>query len=155
MNDLIKSRDTTILADLGPLPEVVESDTETSWRMFEELQAQDASSFQSTEPSALSPGGPEPAVSLSVDDVMVEARRLNRVCPKERAWQQLCALLRSAAGTEPPRPIVAPESLRTPQLTKRVRFREQVEWAEQHGQLHLIYGFMKSLAEDDWTHMRG
>ena len=36
-DDLFRTRNTTILADLGPLPEVRESNTETSWRMFVEL----------------------------------------------------------------------------------------------------------------------
>jgi len=29
----------SVLADLGPLPEVVESDSETTWKMFLQLEA--------------------------------------------------------------------------------------------------------------------
>lgn len=157
MNDLFRARNTTILADLGPLPEVSESNTETSWRMFVELQEQQGSGFQPTQPAWLDAGagaGERPG-RVTVDDVMVEARRLNRVCPKDAAWQQLWALLRETAGCEPPLPIVAPESLKTPQLVKRVRFRDQVEWAAQQGQLQVLFGFMQSLDEEDWSHMRG
>jgi hypothetical protein len=154
-DDLFRTRNTTILADLGPLPEVRESNTETSWRMFVELQEQQGSGFQPTEPAALEAHSGGRPGRVTVDDVMVEARRLNRVCPKDSAWQQLWALLREAAGCEPPLPIVAPESLKTPQLVKRVRFRDQVEWAAQQGQLQVLFAFMQSLGEDDWSHMRG
>jgi hypothetical protein len=163
MSDLFSARNTTVLADLGPLPEVVESNTEASWRMFLELEAQHAFGFRRTEPSSLGAEstGPsalgaesiETAPRMTVDEVMVEARRLNRVCPKDRLWQQLCALLHEAVGTAPPSPILAPESPRTPQLVKRARFREQVEWASRNGQLQLVFGFMKSLAEEQWTHI--
>jgi hypothetical protein len=155
MNDLFRARNTTILADLGPLPEVQESNTETSWRMFVELQEQQGSGFEPTEPASLHAHSTQPAGRVTVDDVMVEARRLNRVCPRDGAWQQLWRLLREAAGCEPPLPIVAPESLKTPQLVKRVRFRDQVEWAAQQGQLQVLFGFMQSLSEEDWNHMRG
>ena len=151
----LQARNTTILADLGPLPDVVESDTDTSWRMFLELQAQHASGFEPTEPSSLAPLAAESAPQLTVEQLMVEARRLNRVCPKDRPWQQLWAMLRNATAAEPPAAIVAPESARTPQLVRRVRFRDQVEWAERHGQLQLVWDFMQNLAEDDWAHMGG
>jgi hypothetical protein len=76
----------SVLADLGPLPEVTESDTDTSWRMFLELQEQHTTGFLKTEPSALTPlddGATDKAPNPTAQDVLLEARRLNRVCPSE------------------------------------------------------------------------
>lgn len=154
MNEL-KPRNTTILADLGPLPEVVESDTETCWHLFQQLQAQPTCDFTLTESAALAPAATAARAAVTVEDVMVEARRMNRVCPKDGPWLRLFALLRESAGAEPPAPIVAPESTKTPQLVRRVRFRDQVEWADRHGQLPLMFGFIQRLVEDEWAHMRG
>jgi hypothetical protein len=151
--DLFGARATTLLADLGPLPEVVESSTDTAWQMFVGLQTQQAGGFADTQPWA--PQQPAPAAtSLSVQDVMVEARRLNRVCPMESTWEDLCARLHKAAGAEPPPPILSPEWARTPPLVKRTRLRDQVEWCEQHGLLPLIYEYIRSLAEEDWSHIK-
>jgi hypothetical protein len=133
---------------------VVETSSDTSWQMFVSLQAQPADSC--AEPAASS-AVTQPVrlpTSLSVQDVMVEARRLNRVCPKESAWQDLCARLQNGAGVEPPPPILAPEWARTPPLVKRTRLRDQVEWCEERGLLPLVYAYLKSLAEEDWSHMK-
>ena len=148
-------RQTTVIADLGPLPEVSESNSETTWRMFQELQSQHGSQFLRTEPSSLAPlaGGGEPAPArLTVDDVMFEARRGNRVCPKEAQWCLLQQLLETG-GPDAPAALAGPEFRRTPSLVKRTRVREQVEWAARCGILHLVFGFFRSLPEDDWVHI--
>ena len=41
----------------------------------------------------------------------------------------------------------------TPSLTKRLCFREQVEWAERAGSLEAVMAFMQSMAEEEWLHM--
>jgi hypothetical protein len=155
LNDLLKGPNTTVLADLGPLPDVVETTSHAVWELFLRLQAQQPGAFPLTEPSSLGAELVPAAQSVTVQHVMLEARRLNRVCPRDRQWQQLCAVLAKAAGSEPPAPILPPESLGTPPLVKRIRFRDQVEWCEQRGQLRVIYEFVKSLAEEDWMHIRG
>ncbi|HEY0823032.1 MAG TPA: hypothetical protein VGD76_04530, partial [Ramlibacter sp.] len=113
------------LADLGPLPDVVISNSETAWNMFVELQARQSSGFVKTQPSslgALHEEQPPGARSQTIDDVMLEARRHNRVCPRELPWQQMHAIL-AEAGADAPAPLVGAEYRRTAPLAKRLRVR--------------------------------
>ena len=150
-----RSTRTAVLTDLGPLPEVLESNSETTWRMFTELQAQDSCRFMKTQPSSLVPLGDAPSQArsmLAVDEVMCEVRRYNRVCPLEPQWRLLGDLLRDA-GAGAPTALTGPEFRRTPPLAKRSRVREQVEWAAHHGMLREVFSFFTSLPEGDWVHM--
>lgn len=150
------SRRASALADLGPLPEVVESNTETTWKMFLQLQAQQSAGFTKTTPSSLSPLA-EPVLgrigSVSIDEVMAQARRFNRICPVEPQWQQLEALLNQAGGDRAPAAITGTQFRRTPPLAKRIRVRDQVEWSAQHGLLQEVHEFLSALPEDQWVHM--
>lgn len=144
------------LVDLGPLPEVVESNSETTWKMFMQLQAQHSASFSSTTPSALAALGEHAASrggTLSVDALMAEARRYNRICPVEAQWVRLHALLFTAGGTDGPPPLTGPEFRRAPSLAKRMRLREQIEWSATRGLLPDMYEFLTALPEDQWVHM--
>jgi hypothetical protein len=146
----------SILATLQCLPEVVETDSDSSWQMFLALQSQDQSPYAPTQPSdmqalyASPPGAPS---RLTVQDVMTEARRQNRVAPCEQRWQQLHVLLKAAGRGEPPPPIAGAEASATPPLVKRIRVRDQVEWAAQHGLLEGLYQFFTALPENQWLHM--
>lgn len=150
-----RSTSTVRLTDLGPLPDVSESNSETTWRMFTELQAQDSCRFMKTQPSTLAPLGDAPAQArkmLAVDEVMYEVRRYNRVCPVEHQWRILGQLLQEA-GAGAPAALTGTEFRRTPPLARRSRVREQVEWAAQHGMLREAFSFFTSLPEGDWVHM--
>jgi hypothetical protein len=138
---------TSVLADLGPLPEVVESNSETSWNAFLQAQASQERSL-ATRPR----GAPE--ATLSVQEVMSEARRNNRICPRVPHWQALCALLGELTGAQPPGAISGNEAKQAPPLVKRIRVRDQVEWAARHGQLPQVLRFFQSLPEDRWHHMQ-
>lgn len=142
----------TVRADLGPLPEVTESDSETLWKMFVELDEQHTSSFTKTQPSTITPlsepQSPQPG-GYSVQEVMAEARRNNRVCPKEHEWQQLHAIL----GRDAPAPLAGVELKKTAPLLRRIRLRDQVEWAAQKGLLVDVMDFVQRLREDQWMHM--
>src|SRR5262249_42568367 len=146
---------TSVLADLGPLPEVKESNSDTLWNTFLELQARDPSGFERTQPSALMPlaseSSPE-ARQLTVQEVLAEARRLNRVCPIENQWGRLDALLQ-AAGADAPRGLSGTDFRSTPSLGKRIRLREQVEWAAERALLDEVFDFLLALPETDWVHM--
>ena len=145
------------LASLEPLPEVVERNTDSAWQMFRLLQSQPVHTFAATQPQ------PQPMLDVvtkspaktqvSVQEVMVEARARNRAAPVESEWQALFQLLKAATGKEPPAPLSLEESKGVSALVKRVRLRDQVEWAEQHGQLRLLFAFLKSLPEDHWDHI--
>jgi hypothetical protein len=143
------------LADLGPLPDVVISNSETTWNMFVELQSRQSSGFVKTQPSGLGPfieDFPSAGRTQTVDDVMLEARRHNRVCPRELPWQQLHAILREASPDAPP-PLVGAEYRRTAPLAKRLRVREQVEWAAHRGLVGEVFAFLSVLPEAEWVHM--
>jgi hypothetical protein len=45
------------------------------------------------------------------------------------------------------------ELRRSPPLVRRIRMRDQVEWAAQHGLLRELFDFIESLPEDHWLHM--
>jgi hypothetical protein len=145
---------TTILADLGPLPEVVETNSETLWKMFVELDEQHRAGFLNTAPflGGTSTPATQAAMALSVQVVMTEARRNNRVCPIASEWARLYGVLQSA-GTDAPPPLTGMELRRSPPLVRRIRVRDQVEWASQHGVLTEVFSFIEALPEDHWLHM--
>ena len=144
------------LVDLGPLPEVVESNTETTWKMFLQLQAQHSNGFSATTPSGLAALEQHAATrggTLSVDELMAEARRFNRICPIEAQWVRLHSVLFDAGGTDGPAPLTGPEFRRAPSLAKRMRLREQIEWAAARGLLPDMFEFLTALPENHWVHM--
>lgn len=146
---------TSGLADLGPLPDVAETDSETLLKMFVELDEQHSAGFLKTLPSslaALQQCSGDALDAISVQYVMSEARRNNRVCPVEAEWRRLHSLL-AAAGAEPPPPLHGMELRRSPPLVRRIRVRDQVEWAAQHGVLREVLSFIQSLGEEQWLHM--
>jgi hypothetical protein len=156
LSDMGNYRNTpSALASLEPLPDVVETDTESSWLLFLSLQSRGSELFSATGSAGLASAGRKASRGepLTVQDVMTEARRHNRMAPLEPHWQRLCDLLHKATGSQPPPPMTPRESAGTPPLAKRIRVRDQVEWAAQHGQLSAVLGFFRSLREDDWLHI--
>jgi hypothetical protein len=144
----------SVLADLGPLPEVVESNSDTVWKMFLQLEDRHGGPFSEAPWSQFGlPGshGPRPAGDVSVDDVMARARRYNRICPVEPEWLRLQAIL-AEFGDAPPAAQGA-AFRRMPPLARRTALREQVEWAADRGCLANVYAFLEALPEDRWTHM--
>jgi hypothetical protein len=116
--------------------------------------------YARTEPSPLTPSG-QPASgaarALAVEDVLLEARRNNRVCPLPPHWVALYEMLpdkkRTARGWEPAPPITGPAWATTPSMPKRMFLRDHIEWAAAHGALEPVMAFLKSLPEDQWHHM--
>ena len=127
----------SVLADLGPLPDVVETSSETAWDTFVQLVAQ---------PS-------RPVGSVSVDAVLTQARRFNRICPVEAEWLRLQALLTEYGGGHAPPSMQGAAFRRGLPLAKRIAVREQVEWAAERGCLLQVYAFLEALPEDRWVHM--
>ena len=54
---------------------------------------------------------------------------------------------------QPPAPPTGRAWAVTPPLTKRLCFREQIEWAESAGVLEAVMAFMQSMPEEEWLHM--
>ena len=105
--------------------------------------------------TAAAPRGARPEPEL--DEVLLEARRNNRVCPQPPRWLELFDILqRKAAGTSlqlPAPPLTGKAWTGTRSLAKRMCFREQLEWAAAHGCLGVAYDFLKTLPDADWHFM--
>jgi hypothetical protein len=134
--------------------EVLEKDTETSWAAFQALNTAHEQGFKATEPATLHNLPPAPAAAIpGVEDVMAEARRNNRVCPKPLVWQRLYEWLPHKGPKLPGVPATRAEWEQLSALQKRSRLREHIEWAAFQGVLPKVHEALKALPEDRWHHM--
>ncbi|WP_299764847.1 hypothetical protein [Ramlibacter sp.] len=128
------------------------------------LSASEAAGWAKTRPLSNSVSGAlrgarraEQQPLFSLESAMLVARRNNRVCPRPERWVQFFALLpprKTLRGSQmPPPPVTGQAWSVTPPLTKRLCFREQVEWANREGVLESAMAFMQALPEEDWLHM--
>jgi hypothetical protein len=169
------------LGDKIPTGEAIEASGESVWALWSEISNQHEARFADTAPASsihsmnsedvgwaktqpATSGASLPAAArraeqalFTLDAAMLVARKNNRVCPRPGKWQEFHAMLpprKTARGTMPaPAPIVGAAWVVTPPLTKRLTFREQIEWAESAGILEVAMRFMQSLQEDEWLHM--
>jgi hypothetical protein len=132
--------------------EVLEKNTDTSWALFQALQNAQERGFGKTEPASLASAQVAPRAA-SVDDVLAEARRNNRVCPKPLVWQRLYEWLPNKPQQLPAVPATRAEWEHVPALEKRSRLREHIEWAAMQGVLQKVYDALKVLPEERWHHM--
>lgn len=168
--------------DSIPAPEALHQDGDTGWALWNEASQQQERRFADTAPMTQPPGmTPEeigwaatqpaggalrkrPAMPrriekplFTLDAAMLVARKNNRVCPRPPQWDAFMQLLparKSMRGTQqPPAPATGAAWTVTPALTKRLCFREQIEWAEQAGVLEAVMQFMQSMPEEEWLHM--
>jgi hypothetical protein len=143
------------------LPLAHESDSDTAWDQFHDLEARQNARFADTQPgdsSTLPPAAlarlkaPPRNIGVTMDEVLVEARRNNRVCPQPVFWYQLYDLLPDA----PRRPAPPPEgqTWRTSSsLARRMMLRDHLEFAERSGVLDAVMAMLRKLREEDWVHM--
>ena len=89
-----------------------------------------------------------------VDDLMRLARVNDRVCPTLHAWRLLYQLLPldPLRGERAPFPVDRLRWNETPDLLKRLRLREQLEWAQARGPLDEVLHFLEQLRESQWHH---
>lgn len=121
----------------------------------------DERAWASTQPAAKAPVLPQPRREaqplFTLESAMLVARRNNRVCPRPARWAEFSAMLpprKTLRGAQqPPAPVTGPAWHVTPPLTKRLCFREQIEWAERAGLLEQVMAFMQAMPEEDWLHM--
>ena len=142
--------------DLRAAVDVVEKNTDTSWAMFQALQGQQERGFEKTRPIALTTGAPVQAAqinAITVDDVLVEARRNNRVCPLPAIWQRLYAYLPNVGPHLSPVPAGRGEWRDVSSLQKRARLREHIEWAASQGVLRQVHEALRKLPEERWHHI--
>jgi hypothetical protein len=135
--------------------DVVEKNTDTSWAMFQALQGQQERGFEKTRPTSLAGGSAPPAAAheVTVDDVLVEARRNNRVCPMPAIWQRLYAYLPNTGPELSKVPATHAEWQQISSLQKRARLREHIEWAASQGVLRQVYDALRKLPEERWHHI--
>ena len=168
--------------DHTKVAEAIEMTGDTGWELWDRAVESINAGFADTAPSSipmrLSGGDPRyaatmpaplvkrvlvPAVPRGVrpepelDDVLLEARRNNRVCPQPPRWLDLFDLLqRKAAGTPlrlPAPPLTGKAWTGTRPLAKRMCFREQLEWAAANNCLGIAFDFLKTLPDTDWHYM--
>lgn len=135
--------------------EVLEKNTDTSWAMFQAIQQQHEIGFKKTEPVRLETlrAAPRAAGGLTLEQVMLEVRRNNRVCPAPAVWQKLFDYLPNKTPELPPVPASRVEWDLLPPLQKRSRLRQHIEWAAAQGVLRQVHEALKALPENRWHHM--
>jgi hypothetical protein len=93
----------------------------------------------------------------TIEEVLTETQKNNRVCPQPQKWQELYEMLpdkkRKGAGWEPALPLILAAWWDTPAMSKMLRLREHLEWAEAHGCLEQIFSFLRALPEGQWQHI--
>lgn len=166
--------------DSIPAPEALHQDGDTAWALFQEVSQQQERRFADTAPMTQPPGMSPEEVSwaatqpaggtykrpvprkvetplFTLEAAMLVARKNNRVCPRPERWDEFTQLLparKTLRGNQkPPAPATGAAWAVTPALTKRLCFREQIEWAEREGVLETVMAFMQSMPETDWLHM--
>jgi hypothetical protein len=168
--------------DSIPAPEAIHGDGDSAWALWNEVSQQHERRFADTAPMTLPPGmvpedvawaatqpsGASPLASparkrsepqplFTLEAAMLVARRNNRVCPRPEHWEAFTRMLparKTLRGTmQPPVPPTGAAWPVTQPLTKRLCFREQIEWAEGAGLLESVMAFMQSMSEQDWLHM--
>ena len=163
--------------DRATAPVALEDLGETAWQRFEELRQRSdrqfaptvpghqelpgaARGFQPTQPMTQPPGNApvrnaaRRKTPLSLDDVMLVARRNNRACPVPAQWKALHDLLAAQRQQGPvaPAPVDGPAWDVVSPMQKRLRLRDQIEWAERAGGLAAVHAFLVALGEEDWLH---
>lgn len=148
-----------------PQPDVQERSTDTVWALWSEVRENEqkryADTVQVTVPGArappmpLRPAAPPPAIT-SIDKLLDESKRNNRVCPRPEYWQRLDALLRAkapAAAGKLPKPVPPRELQMMTALARRTMFRGVIDWAAANGVTDDMLQFVRALPEAQWHHL--
>jgi hypothetical protein len=140
----------------GPSPtpgvEVLEKNSETAWGMFQSLQEQPYRGSADTTHGEL-PEAPVRPGEVTLDDLLTEIRRNNRVCPQPSVWKKLYDYLPNKTPQLAAVPATVQEWRATPPLQKRARLRQHIEWAAAQGVLKQVHKALAALPEEKWHHM--
>ena len=94
---------------------------------------------------------------LTIEEVLAVIQNNKRVCPQPQKWQQLYDMLpskqRKGAAWVPPLPLILGAWRDTPDMSKMLRLREHIEWADAHGYLEEVSLFLLELPEEQWHHI--
>ena len=90
----------------------------------------------------------------SPEDIIAAATAKGRVCPQPTLWNDLWQMLpdrrRVGAGWEPSLPLILAAWHVTSDAEKRERFLLHLQWADSHGAMEAVTGFLESLTPDQW-----
>ena len=88
------------------------------------------------------------------DSVFEEFTRVGRICPMPGSWADLYRMLPAESGPDglakAPLPLILGAWHDSPHLSKMMRFREHLEWAEKSGVLGEVCAFLRSLPPEQW-----
>jgi hypothetical protein len=135
-----------------PGVEVLEKNTETAWGLFQTLQELHERGAD-TSPGPIEEAPAQAAGEVTLDDVLTEIRRNNRVCPKPSVWKKLYDYLPNKTSQLAAIPATVQEWTMTPPLQKRARLRQHIEWAAAQGVLKQVHKALVALPEEKWHHM--
>ena len=95
-------------------------------------------------------------MKATLHEYLVDLKESNRVCPMPKPWNEMYEMLkgkrRVGFGWEPSLPLILAAWYDTPLISKHLRFREHLEWAEKQVQLEDIIEYLDTLKEEDWLH---
>ena len=101
--------------------------------------------------------GRKRAQMVTLQDVIDEAERNDRVCPQPRQWKELYEMLpdkrRKGTGWDAPLPFILAAWWDAPEASKILRLREHIRRAADHNCLSEIYDYFRVIPEDNWHHM--
>ena len=94
---------------------------------------------------------------VTLEKVLEETQKNDRVCPNPQKWNQLYEMLpnkkqNSDGSWEPSLPLILSVWYDTTALDKIYRLRQHLEWANENNCLSEVYDFIKNLQEEDWHH---
>lgn len=96
-------------------------------------------------------------MDYSVQSLVAYSRERQRVCPQPQLWQTLWETLpdrRQIDGRwQPPLPLILAAWHDASDGEKMQRLAEHLEWAEQHGGIVAVAGFLRNLNEEEWRHV--
>lgn len=121
--------------------------------MFQSLQGLHPGSGDSTPDELLEAPVRLAAGEVTLDDLLTEIRRNNRVCPQPSVWKKLYDYLPNKTPQLASVPATVQEWQMTPPLQKRARLRQHIEWAAAQGVLKQVHKALAALPEEKWHHM--
>lgn len=159
-------------ASRATAPMGLEEDSESAWQRFEalrngaeakaeapaEAKPPAAPGYEPTQPleHVLKARAIESRRAVTLDEVMNLARRNNRACPLPAPWAALHDLLPARVidgrTQSPPPPVDRKGWAATSAMQKRLRLRDQIEWADRAGVLQAAHDFLARLPEEHWHH---
>ena len=144
--------------DRGPLPAVVDQDSERCWKLWAESQRscfevwQATQAFDETSATNGVPDQAPPATSF-LEAVMHLATWHNRVCPRRVLWMRLVELIGlDAAAKEEVHRLAGAAWRESSDLHKRALLRKQIYWAAEHQRLPRMQTMFAEMQEKDWHH---